>query len=142
MTQLVLGLDNFYEAYQYFPGASDHANDSTLKTAENNGSMMMAALLGLQSAEDQNPRGLAFFKTKTAENKKDGLERTGNKANLYDPWGNPYFVYLNYDNDNQIHPPGIEEILFDRRSVAWSLGPDGKSGTPETDKDNVYSWNR
>jgi hypothetical protein len=142
MVQLALAFDNFYENYQYLPGAGETATDTVLKSAAPDGSPLLAALLGLRSAVDENPKQIAFFQTKPAKDKKDGLHRTDNTADLYDPWGNPYFVLLNYDNDNQLRHPGSNEIFFDRRVVVWSLGPDGKSGTPETDKDNIYSWNR
>lgn len=143
-TQLVYGIEAFFEEYYYLPGATKgNAMDAMMKSAEGeDGSPLMAALIGLRVAIDENPKLLSFFSTKQAKDGKDGLVRTENSANLFDPWGNPYHVFLNYDGDNQLKPPTGNEILFDRRVVVWSLGPDGKSGTPETDRDNVYSWYR
>lgn len=44
-----------------------------------------------------------------------------------DPWGNEYrYVY-----------PGVKGREFD----LYSLGPDGKEGTDESDKDNIGNWN-
>jgi len=139
MVNLIAATDGFYESYQYLPGANLSAVDTTVTT----GRPVMAALLGLRSAQDENPKFLNFFPdSRQAENGLDGLIQTDGAAELVDPWGQPYVLFMNYDNDNQLHHLATGEILFDRRVLAWSHGPDGKSGTPETSEDNVYSWNR
>ena len=143
MANLVLAIDSFHEEYQRLPGGKIAQIDQTITTAAKKGSPLMAALLGLKVAGNENPKFLSFFECQMAEEKKDGLERKEKTANLFDPWGNPYHVLMNYDNNNQLLDPfDRNTILFDRRALAWSKGPDGKSGTPETDRDNVYSWNR
>lgn len=140
---LVVALEMFYEEYFYLPGGKGGTSpDRTVTTAGETGSPMMASLLGLRVAIDENPKFLQFVESQFAKNGKDGLVKINESANLYDPWGNPYYIRLNSDGDNQLKVPVTNEVLFDRRAVVWSLGPDGKSGTPETDRDNVYSWYR
>ena len=140
MANLAIAIDAFYEEYQALPLGSKATVDTTVTTVGKKGSPFMASLLGLKSAQDENPKRMAFFESKMAKKKKDGLARFENGADLYDPWGKPYQVHLNYDYDNQLRSPIGNEIIFERRALIWSTGPDGKSGTPETDKDNVYSW--
>jgi hypothetical protein len=146
MNQLVLGIEYFYEEYQYLPGAAQNPadEDQTLKTVASGGSPLVAGLLGMKAAIDENPKLIAFLKYQMAKEGKDGLLALKDSANLVDPWGNPYQVRLNYDQDKQLsyNSSGVNEILFDRRAITWSLGPDRQSGTPETDKDNIYSWTR
>lgn len=146
---LVGGIDDFYENYQYLPGSDLRAIDSIVSSdlplSDNSteGPTISAVLMGLRSAEKENPKSLNFLpKIKMAKDDMDGVILNENESKLVDPWGNPYFLLLNYDNDNQLRVPLNNEILFDRRILVWSLGPDGQSGTPETDQDNIYSWNQ
>lgn len=139
ITRLTKACDGFYEEYQALPGSGISAVDTTLETDN----FFMSSLLGLKFAEDENPKFITFFvfKSTTSADKKDGLLRTDNRAELFDPWGNRYNIVLNYDYDNQLKTTITDEIIWDCRVIAWSAGPDGQSGTPKTDADNVYSWN-
>ena len=138
LRHLVQACDGFFEEYQALPLASVSTIDATQQTDN----LFMAALLGLRSAANENPKFIPFFtfKSTTDDEKKDGLLRTENRAELFDPWGNHYHVFLNYDYDNRMRPPISNEVFWDRQVIVWSSGPDGKSGTPETNADNVYSW--
>lgn len=144
MAQLQAACEDYYEEYQQLPLGSKAVNDAERLTTGAKGLTLMSALVGLKSAEDENYKEQNFFAFKAAKEKKDGLLRAKNSAQLFDPWGNPYYVLLNYDYDQELREPqGIgNQIHYDRHVLIWSKGPDGKSGTPETNKDNLYSWAR
>ncbi|MDB2673936.1 type II secretion system protein GspG [Akkermansiaceae bacterium] len=135
---LVMACDSFYEEYLALP----LANTNTIDSGQTSGSSFMAPLLGSRAAMDENPKFQTFFEYKSADDsKKDGLYRDKNVAELFDPWGNHYYLFLNYDYDNRLQNFYLsKEVFFDLNVLAWSNGPDGKSGTPETNADNVYSW--
>ncbi|MFT6177866.1 MAG: hypothetical protein ACJAQT_000266 [Akkermansiaceae bacterium] len=147
LTQLVFACEDYYEAYQQLPLGSISDTDSSHTTitplsSEEPGSFLMAALLGMKSAKDENYKLISFFTFKVAKDKKDGLSRFVNGAELFDPWGNPYHLFLNYDYDNELRLPLDKQLYFDTKVLAWSPGPDGQSGTPETNKDNITSWQK
>ena len=77
---------------------------------------------------------------KNAKDKKGGLHQTLDTAEIFDPWGNPYYVLFNYDFDDELKDPFSEDIHFATEVLVWSPGPDGKTGTPETNEDNICSW--
>lgn len=141
--KLVMACDAFFEEYQALPMATTSAIDAEQVTDNR----LMAPLLGLKVASDENPNLKTFFSWKAAKGTGNsavgGLVRTETTASLVDPWGNFYRVVFNYDNDNIIREPqatGRNEIIYDRRVLAYSLGPDGIAGG-KGEKDNIYSWN-
>jgi hypothetical protein len=132
----------FFEEYQALPMATTSAIDAEQVTDNR----LMAPLLGLKVASDENPKFKIFFFWKAAKGTGNsavgGLVRTETTASLVDPWGNFYRVVFNYDNDNILREPqatGRNEVIYDRRVLAYSLGPDGIAGG-EGEKDNIYSW--
>lgn len=137
MNQLTFAFEAFFEEYQRLPLANITPNDAiyTSKTP------LMASLIGLQVAIDENPKLLPFFEYKKAHNGKNGLilNDSENAAELVDPWGNPYHLLMDYDGNNQLTHPRTGETLEEIRTLVWSPGPDGKTGTPECDEDNIYS---
>jgi len=140
MNKLVQASDAFFEEYQWLPAANGKTIDTTVTTVGKQGSPVMAALLALQSAQAENPKRLVFFHSQIAKDRKDGLQRTEKTADLFDPWSNPYHILMNYDYDNKLQEPVTGSTVFDRRSIVWSAGPDGKFGTPKTNVDNLHSW--
>ena len=139
ISELVMACDAFFEEYQALPLSSSFTTDAT-QISDN---LLMASLVGTQFSRDDNPKFVCFFvyKNTPVGEERDGLLRTENHAELFDPWGNHYHLVLNYDYDNQLRTIVTDEIIFERNLVVWSAGPDVKHGTPETDADNIYSWN-
>ena len=143
MSKLVMACDAFFKEYQALPMATTSAIDAEQVTDNR----LMAPLLGLKVASDENPNLKTFFSWKAAKGTGNsavgGLVRTETTASLVDPWGNFYRVVFNYDNDNILREPqatGRNEVIYDRRVLTYSLGPDGIAGG-EGEKDNIYSWN-
>ncbi len=149
MGQLVLASDDYYEEYQQLPLGSETNQDSEVKTDN----PLMAALLGLSSAEEENFKNTTFFTFKATKQKgqaaHDGIERTDNRAELLGPWLNKvkedryYRVMYNYDYDNELREPQSlgNEIVYDAKSIIYHMGKDGKVGG-KNDQDNVYSWSK
>lgn len=84
-----------------------------------------------------NPRGIVYFEGKI-QNKvgTHGLDLDGN---YYDPWGNPYEIYIDGNYDNRVTYMGKE---FRRGVLVRSWGPDGVGEMPEDEgkTDDVKSW--
>ncbi|MDA7655310.1 type II secretion system protein GspG [Akkermansiaceae bacterium] len=142
ISKLIHACDAFFEEYQALPMATTSAIDAEQVTDNR----LMAPLLGLKVASDENPKLKTFFSWKAAKGTGNsavgGLVRTETTASLVDPWGNFYRVVFNYDNDSILREPqatGRNEVIYDRRVLAYSLGPDGIAGG-EGEKDNIYSW--
>jgi len=108
-------------------------------------------------AKERNPRNIVFFEPHlAASDKSPGLSPTDGV--LRDPWGNPYIISLDLDDDGMTIDGYYGEI---RKSgsgldaevhvtvMVWSFGPDGKIEDKTKDgvtvnsgfnKDNVVSW--
>jgi hypothetical protein len=138
VNQLVISCDAFFWRYQALPMATTSINDTEQATDN----QLMATLVGKRSAEKENPKFLTFFRWKQAKAGNGGLIIRNGKMRLTDPWGTPYRVVFNYDNNNQLREPLEGKIISDQRVIAYSYGPDRMSGTPETNADNICSWRR
>ena len=92
----------------------------------------------------------AFYKMLQGEVKTTGNRRgikllsiKGTGPGKYiDPWDGDYTIYLDTDNDGKITqiPPGIDASTIYLSAVVFSEGPDGESGSDDTNDDNVYSF--
>jgi prepilin-type N-terminal cleavage/methylation domain-containing protein len=103
----------------------------------------------------RNPRNLVLFDAKIATS--TTLPGIGPDGVLRDPWGNPYIISLDMNDDDQTIdgcygnlrkfgtpelPPEITGSI-----LIWSFGPDGKASTDTAvgakggvNKDNIVSW--
>jgi prepilin-type N-terminal cleavage/methylation domain-containing protein len=125
-------------------------------------SELMAILLDVEQFEDgtptvnlnhaRNPQRISFLNAKrTSETAAPGVGPDG----VYrDPWGNPYIVTIDFNEDNQCQDgfyypltKGPTPLLVRAPAIAWSLGPDGKVNTTrgsgyknKENRDNILSW--
>ncbi len=78
-------------------------------------------LLG-ENVDGQNPKGLVLLEPKNAKGDppKGGYKDGG----IYDPWGEPYQIILDEDNDNKMEHNG--ETFFTQVIVESPGGPPGK----------------
>ena len=93
----------------------------------------------LNAGHARNPRKHAFFTAKLASS--DRTPGLGPDLVLRDPWGNPYIIAIDMNDDNKVKELHYGEINAD--VAVWSFGPDGKydtGGNPALDKDNILSW--
>ena len=106
-------------------------------------------------AQARNPRNLSLFDAKLAASTGDhGL---GTDGVLRDPWGNPYIVSLDMNDDSKtldgcygyLRKNSGPDVTPEINSpiLIWSFGPDGRAST-DTDvgekggvnRDNILTW--
>ena len=112
-----------------------------------------ARLLRLLQGKDEanNPRNIVFFEGRTATQSPGahGQFRGGFSpatGAYLDPQGNPYRIAIDTDGDEQIANPYPDDSSPLRTHIiVWSLGKDGKQGSPTNPhtfkgSDDVTSW--
>ena len=109
---------------------------------------LMSILQGTmsQQLEPQNPRRIDFFSGKPAKTRK-GKPHSGWSLNpegsrgLWDAWGNPYRVRLDYDQNHRVENPEPNPKIggspIPESILVWSAGSDGNFSTWE---DNIKTW--
>lgn len=127
----------FFTDYGYLP-----ENKERIKTAGPDGIVFLRVLLGMErTGNPLNTRGVKYLVAKEGKIDRGGLiyAKTGDDiTGLYDPWGNPYVVLLDTDDDRNLSfRLGNRQVeLKDRRVAVFSPGPDHKEGTA----DDVRTW--
>lgn len=135
VAQIVEAWNAYYIDYRHFP------NNGPGKSFNNLTSMNVDAVRILQgnyeedgSADNKwankNPRHTRYMDFHKYYTEQSGF--TGFK----DPWGNVYQISLDEDYDNQV--TGNNGQKLNHIAVAWSMGPDGESGTG----DDICSWDK
>ncbi|MBK1791022.1 prepilin-type N-terminal cleavage/methylation domain-containing protein [Persicirhabdus sediminis] len=144
-------VNSFENEYSYLPypsngeyPSSDTSTGQPLKT-ERGG--ILRVLAGYDTSV--NSRGIAYYSpTQQAKAEKDGAEVTGSGDNqdidLWDPWGNFYNMYLDYDLDGQIDNPHYGKVdsgekfryVTGFKVLVQSIGPDDEANT----RNDVVNW--
>lgn len=125
-TSLATAIEQFYTEYSALPDVGA----SAVVTNGATGVTLLNILAGLEPGPTiQNDRKVRFLSLKEAKNNKDGLvfNSTGTAiTNLFDPWGQPYYVSLDDDYDERIAvAPGNgipTSNLNGRRVAVYSFG--------------------
>ncbi len=171
MMELSLAVESFYDEYGYLPEGENEGvsfsgagrdESAALNASEGvfyTDATFMAALLGLD--EEQNPDKRVFFESNPYQKGKGGLLYENNSkdsaAVLLDPWGNPYVVRLDLDQDgfmpafNPAAGGGIAkdaeslQLIRGKRVIVMSFGDDGynnptKPALNKDNKGNLYSY--
>ena len=92
-----------------------------------------------------NPRQIPFFHAKDAAANGPGI---GTDGVFRDPWGNPYIITLDLDDNNKCREYGFYYPLngdVSGQVMIWSFGPDTIANPKDAykagaNKDNVLSW--
>lgn len=101
-----------------------------------------------------NPSEVKYSEFPTAKEHQLGLWQEGTERVLSDPWGEPFYIILDTNKDDQVPNPEFgastsdpKQAEFDRKypppeklpltMAIYSAGPDRD---PKTWKDNVCSW--
>ena len=97
--------------------------------------LLCAVLLGVPGqGGDLNRDNVRYLRVGTASYLTSGIDEQGD---LVDPWGRPYQIVLDADDNNVCDMPGTSLAAAIGVPVAiWSHGPDQKTGTP----DDIISW--
>ena len=171
MIGVVTAVEEFHSHYGYLPeGAEEGVSFSGIKDNTSDSlnagdgvyytdASFMAALIGLD--EDQNPDNRVFYNGNDYKKGKGGMLYENNskdaKAVLLDPWGNPYVVRLDVNQEGSMpgfNPPaggGIANSVDDlqlirgKNVIVMSFGDDGYNNPkkPPLNKDNkgnLYSY--
>jgi len=104
-----------------------------------------------QISQSRNPRDITYFHAKVAASTGPGIDNDGV---LRDPWGSPYIVSLDLNDDNRTADGLYSPMRKDQadpaikaQAVVWSFGPD-RTANPDPaigprgvgNKDNILSW--
>ena len=91
-----------------------------------------------------NPREVRYAEFPTAQESKRGLWQDGTEWVLSAPWGEPFYITLDTNKDDQVPNPEFGARTSDPTPeklplivAIYSSGPDRD---PKTWKDNVCSW--
>ena len=138
-------VNNFENEYNYLPfeggTAPTEDSDPPIRTDEE----IMAVLTGLE--DELNFKEISFFelgepKGNSEETFKDGMaiDKDAGTAQLYDPWGEPYFMVIDYDLSGDIENPLDTDTFITKKVIIYSLGLDGEFGTTKLNKDNASNF--
>ncbi|MBK1884062.1 type II secretion system protein [Luteolibacter pohnpeiensis] len=138
-TAMATGIDSavnrYYNEYSSIPDVG-----SSVSTDSPEGVRLLNILAGLDDGDD-NPKKIKFLELKQAKGKLDGatMSDSGKYTGLYDPWGNPYTIFLDQDYEEKVTVKlgSMEKTLPSKRVATCTIGADKVAGTP----DDVKSWN-
>ncbi len=153
-TNVANAVEAFYSEYHLLPdpaGASSDNTDSPYTTEPNgNGVEVLDILAGFEDDSDdmQNDRKVKFLGVREAESAEKGgivYNNAGTKVEgLYDSWGQPFYIVLDYDYDGRIEnlkpssAYNYEVDLNNKRVAVFSLGTDSPNDAKR--KDLVKTW--
>lgn len=134
-------VENFEREYNYLPyggGGNSPTTDEELRSDAAGG--LVAVLAGAD--DDLNFKKIKFFDTDEATANRDGMDVdfTAGTATLYDPWGETYFIIVDYDLDDRVEDPFDEDAEIARSVVIYSLGPDMEGGDTGQNRDNAQNY--
>jgi len=143
--QLKNAISAYFTEYRKYPVDPQMEETEPIRTDRE----LMDVLLGSDGAAERgglNPRRIAFFTDKAAKPMGDGKYRKGVKlesdggGELWDPYGDYYFVRLDLDYNNRTKKPvwDVGDSEFIPESILiWSAG---KDNLEEEIKDNIKTW--
>lgn len=142
-TAFEVAVDNFESEYNYLPfgGGSAPSRDETDLRSDD---ALVAVLAGREDVI--NFKQIRFFdqpkpKGTKESNYKDGMHVSGKNAKLYDPWGETYYISMDYDMDGELADPyGGADPISGRKVLIWSTGPDKEEGGTAKNKDNPSNF--
>ncbi|MFD2256686.1 prepilin-type N-terminal cleavage/methylation domain-containing protein [Luteolibacter algae] len=122
-TSVQTAIEQFYAEYSALPDVEEQTDTSEGE--------LLNILAGLEGTGNniQNDRKIRFLSLKESKNgKRDGVVYSANGSSidsLLDPWGQPFYVVLDTDYDDQIRvtPQGSSAVTLNgRRAAVYSLG--------------------
>jgi len=136
-----VAVDAFENEYNYLPYSGTAPTDDTkLRSDENDG--LVAVLAGLEDVV--NFKQIKYIKYPAAKSKRDGMTIRGNKAALYDPWGEFYYIIMDYDRDEELENPfesGSANNIRGKNVLIYSGGPDKEVGRDDKKKNRDNASN-
>lgn len=139
----------YFTEYRKYPVRSDDNNEESERRTDHE---LMDILLGADSQKQGNqalnPRAITFYTDKSAKPMGDGKYRKGinlsadGGGELWDPWGEYYYVRMDLDYNNRIQRPAWDDAAgssqyLPEAILVWSSGADKQENTA---KDNIKTW--
>jgi hypothetical protein len=130
---LVNGLKSFRIEYGHYPELplTDRAPAKPLRSR----GPLLAALLGHEAK--LNPNKVVYMIPAVAKDHKTGFEENKGEHVLYDPWGEPYYILIDWKEEDQVPDPEHPGQFVSASVLIYSSGPDRNVTTWQ---DNVVSW--
>ena len=138
--ELSASISSYYADYDYVPVAKDVSADWSGTTVAN---PEFLAVLSARADPRMNPKKHdyldGFKQAKPLRGGKfvDGIDYSDpSSPTLVDPWGQPYNVIMDTNEDGKITLPfihGTSADVFGKRSVVYSTGEPNADGTPNSD---------
>ena len=125
----------FFGDYNRFPGAVSNGTGSTTAT-------LTGSLRGLSTYSTDNPRGVVYLdvsEKSIGTNATDYAGSTGTVDVLYDPWGRPYQIAVDYQFNNTV-ASADGETLQGRNVAVWSWGPNNMITANSGEPTHIRSW--
>ncbi len=135
----------YFTEYRKFPVDAKQNEEAEIRTDN----QLMDVLLGADSQKQRgglNPRGIAFYTDKAAKSMGTGKYRKGvtlgadGGGELWDPWGEYYYVRMDLDYNNRTQKPSWDSSdaqHLPESILVWSAGKDTNENT---EVDNVKTW--
>jgi hypothetical protein len=136
-------ISSYQLEYGRFPFGGDQ--DVELNTEDDE---IMSILAGVPG-NPLNRREKVFYQGKRAKSARGGepvggIYGEGDNLMMADPWGQPYHLIIDANDDNKVHNPkfdyGGEDTLRGRSVIVWSTGKPRKKGVANDPKDWHTSW--
>lgn len=138
-------VESFYSDYSALPDPTGTATDDNTPpytTDTGPGVDLLNILAGKESTTSQNDRKIRYLSLKEGKGGRDGADYAANGSftGLFDPWGEPYSIVLDYGYDERItvSPLGSPIVLNGRRVAVYSRGTD--SSGDANSKTLVKTW--
>lgn len=137
-----VAVDAFENDYNYLPYEGSAPSSDNGAALDSDGDIMNV-LCGFD--DEVNPKEKAYFEFNDAKGGPgsyfDGLHIEASRAALYDPWGEPYLLFFDYDYDGAIdNPQDPGETVNGKNVVVFSKGGDKKSGSTKKNRDNATNF--
>jgi len=145
VSNLKIAVSAYFTEYRKYPVPLSTNEGDEIRSNRN----LMDVLLGSDGAKEQgglNPQGTAFFTDRVARSMGDGKYRKGIKletdggGELWDPYGEFYYVRMDLDHNNRTEKPTWDDRegeVLPQSILVWCAGKDTLESQA---KDNITSW--
>ena len=131
-------ISNYQLEYGRFPYGGDQ--DVVLNTQDDD----IMSILSSGEVHPLNTRGKTFHDGKLAKDGRDGVPvggvyGSGDSIRMADPWGQPYYMIIDANYDNEVKNPVSGGVLR-QTIIVWSKGKPRIKGTENGPEDWHTSW--
>jgi len=137
-----IAVNQFYDDNNSYPIDAADSNSDTLDILTR-GTEVINHLVGINTTI--NAKEIRYLTLPQAKTRKGGLfYESDTQADLYDPWGEPYRMWLDTDFNEELEEPyptanATTTKIRGQRALIMSGGKDQRPGDLKTD---IYSWRK